>query len=427
MTNWLCYNGFSEIPLHSRNDEESHSAETENSSANEYLGVVYDATKVKKYSAELEIDGHVISGGDYWTALDAAKAYDELVTLYCDLDEPRNFPEGDAMGTSQEQLEEVEWQAPEAGNRHADIIPPIPQTYLTIDEIKEALEREKAIDVYTVDLAGKSSLADFMVFATGRSQAHMRRMADLLIKSMKARDIVDDFDYAVEGRDCDDWMIADCNNIVVHLMRADTRRILALEDHWENMVDDKHSVYGDMSEDEYMDRFGTSELMEYLEDEDHLHEDEDGEGSGVEWKHFLEAVNSGMFKENFRGFMMERAVAFQLVNRAGVQIAQSAAVFVPDVANVLQFLNALEQKKIKQLKEVDFSTLKVFASEAAYRTNQNPSQIDQLGECGSGSALIVEVPEVWVELGESGTSKTLPTVCLHLTEWTTVRELQEAK
>ncbi|KAG1698587.1 hypothetical protein DVH05_014454 [Phytophthora capsici] len=252
-------------------------------SKTEYLGVVFDASKVKKYSAELELEGHIISGGDYWTAIDAAKAYDELVALYCDLDEPRNFPEGDSAEIGQESAAEVEWEAPDAGNRHADIIPAIPQTYLTIDEVKEALEKEKAIDVYTVDLAGKSSLADFMVFATGRSQAHMRRMADLLIKSMKARDIVDEFDYAVEGRDCDDWMIADCNNIVVHLMRADTRRILALEEHWENMVDDKHSVYGDMTEDEYMDKFGTSELMEYLEDEDHPNED-DEEGSGVEWK-----------------------------------------------------------------------------------------------------------------------------------------------
>ncbi|KAG7390224.1 Mitochondrial assembly of ribosomal large subunit protein 1 [Phytophthora pseudosyringae] len=262
-------------------DDDAHATEE---TETEYLGVVYDAAKVKKYSAELEIEGHVISGGDYWTALDAAKAYDELVTLYCDLDAPRNFPEGDAMENGQETADDVEWQAPDAGNRHADIIPPIPRSYLTIDEVKDALEREKAIDVYTVDLAGKTSLADFMVFATGRSQAHMRRMADLLIKSMKARAVVDDFDYAVEGRDCDDWMIADCNNIVVHLMRADTRRILALEDHWENMVDDKHSVYGDMNEDEYMDKFGTSELMEYLEDADHPHGDDEGEGSGVEWK-----------------------------------------------------------------------------------------------------------------------------------------------
>lgn len=142
-----------------------------------------------------------------------------------------------------------------------------------------ALEREKAIDVYTVDLAGKSSLADYMVFTTGRSQAHMRRMADLLIRSMKARRLDDDFDYAVEGRDCDDWMIADCNNVVVHFLREDTRRILNLEDHWENMVDDKHRVYGDMTEDEYMDKFGTSELMEYLQDDDLVHSEEDDAAS----------------------------------------------------------------------------------------------------------------------------------------------------
>ncbi|KAF4321131.1 hypothetical protein BBO99_00004394 [Phytophthora kernoviae] len=203
----------------------------------------------------MNIEGHVISGGDYWTALDAAKAYDELVTLYGDLDDPRNFPEGDTE-TKAEEAEELEWQAPHVGDRHADIIPAVPQTYLTIDEVQAALEREKAIDVYTVDLAGKSSLADYMVFATGKSQAHMRRMADLLIKSMKAREIVDEFDYGVEGRDY----------------------------HWENMVNDKHRIYGDMTEDEYMDKFGTSELMEYLEDEDHPHARETGEGSGVEWK-----------------------------------------------------------------------------------------------------------------------------------------------
>ncbi|CAI5740934.1 unnamed protein product [Hyaloperonospora brassicae] len=250
----------------------------------EYIGVVYNADNVKKYSAELIIDENVISGGDFWTALDAAKAYDELVTLYCDLDTPRNFPEADAVEFAPKNAEDMEWLAPEAGNRHADLIPPIRQTYLTIDEVKDALEREKAIDVYVVDLAGKTSLANYMVFATGKSQSHMRRMADMLIKSMKVRDIVDEFDYGVEGRECDDWMIADCNNIVVHLMRADTRRIMALEDHWENMVDNKHRVYGDMNEDEYMDKFGTSELMEYLEDEDHPRAEEDGEGSGVEWE-----------------------------------------------------------------------------------------------------------------------------------------------
>ncbi|GLE10799.1 hypothetical protein PINS_up023050 [Pythium insidiosum] len=271
--------------------------------AAQYVGVKYNPSKVKKYSAELELDGHIIVGGDYWTALDAAKGYDELVDLYCDLETPRNFPAGSEQaelaaaaasgGLSAAGDVPSEWEVPDAGKRNADIIPPIPQTYLTLDEVLAALEREKAIDVYTVDLAGKSSLADFMVFTTGRSQAHMRRMADMLIQSMKARNIEDEFDYSVEGRDCDDWMIADCNNIVVHFMREDTRRILNLEHHWEHMENDKHKVYGDMTEDEYMDKFGTSELMEYLEDDDFAQDDDveatDDSGSkrprgDIDWK-----------------------------------------------------------------------------------------------------------------------------------------------
>ncbi|TDH70341.1 hypothetical protein CCR75_001617 [Bremia lactucae] len=249
-----------------------------------YLGVVYNAAKVKKYSAEIDIESHVISGGEYWTALEAAKAYDELVTLYCDLDEPRNFPESSIIATKDDHGNEIEWQAPDAGSRHADLIPCVPKTYLTIQEVQEALERENAIDVYTINLAGKSSLADYMVFATGRSQAHMRRMADLLIQSIRTRAIMDDFDYIVEGRDCDDWMIADCNTIVIHLMCAKTRRILALEDHWENMVEDKHRIYGNMSEDEYMDKFGTSELMEDL-DKNELESDcNSTDDAKIDWK-----------------------------------------------------------------------------------------------------------------------------------------------
>lgn len=119
-------------------DDEAEEAEidAENPAA-AYIGVKYYPSKVKKYSAELSIDGHVISGGDYWTALDAAKGYDELVDLYCDLDTPRNFSSGSAdaeeaaAGLADAStgvvVTEGEWEVPEVGKRHADMIPPIPQ------------------------------------------------------------------------------------------------------------------------------------------------------------------------------------------------------------------------------------------------------------------------------------------------------------
>lgn len=222
-----------------------------------YIGVTYSPENVKKYAAELELDDKlVISGGEYWTAEDAARGYDELVDLYCDDDAPRNFGLTDAKA-----LPAAEWSLP-SGERHADLIPVIPNTYFTIDEVIQAVTREKGIDVRTLDLEGKSSLAKYMVFVTCRSQSHMRRLADMMIRSLKARNLNDDFEYAVEGRNCDDWMIADCNTIVIHFLREDTRRILKLEEHWELMENDRHKIYGHMSPDEYMDRFGTSELMD---------------------------------------------------------------------------------------------------------------------------------------------------------------------
>ncbi|KAG7386983.1 Mitochondrial assembly of ribosomal large subunit protein 1 [Phytophthora pseudosyringae] len=73
------------------NVEDVHVAETENAAANEFLGVRFNATKIKKYSAELEVDGRTIVGDDFWTPVDAAKGYDRLVASHGDQSMPRNF------------------------------------------------------------------------------------------------------------------------------------------------------------------------------------------------------------------------------------------------------------------------------------------------------------------------------------------------
>ncbi|KAE9017997.1 hypothetical protein PR003_g18142 [Phytophthora rubi] len=73
------------------NVEDVHVAETENEAANEFLGVRFNAAKIRKYSAELEVGGRVVVGGDFWTPMDAAKAYDKLVASHGDETTPRNF------------------------------------------------------------------------------------------------------------------------------------------------------------------------------------------------------------------------------------------------------------------------------------------------------------------------------------------------
>ena len=56
---------------------------------------------------------------------------------------------------------------------------------LSLDEVLKALEVEKAMDVRTINLEGKSNLAQYMVFCTGRSRLHMRNMADLLVDAVR--------------------------------------------------------------------------------------------------------------------------------------------------------------------------------------------------------------------------------------------------
>ena len=56
---------------------------------------------------------------------------------------------------------------------------------MNLDEVLHALDHEKALDIRTIDLAGRSNLAQHMVFCTGRSRSHMRNMADLLVDAVR--------------------------------------------------------------------------------------------------------------------------------------------------------------------------------------------------------------------------------------------------
>ncbi|KAE9294193.1 hypothetical protein PF008_g24616 [Phytophthora fragariae] len=73
------------------NVEDVHVAETENEAANEFLGVRFNAAKIRKYSAELEVGGRVVVCGDFCTPVDAAKTYDKLVASHGDETTPCNF------------------------------------------------------------------------------------------------------------------------------------------------------------------------------------------------------------------------------------------------------------------------------------------------------------------------------------------------
>lgn len=238
----------------------------------QFRGVTKHENEMKKWRAVLSYKGKEIDGGFHWTEEDAAKAYDELVLIYRGKNNAKdtlNFPNQNTY--SNQAVTKTEWQSPEKRqNSPLQLIPVRKGKSLSLDEILHALDEEKAIDVRTIDLSGKSTLAEHMVFCTGTSRLHMRNMADLLVDAIRAREIQDDFEYGVEGRDCEDWMIVDAKTIIVHFLREDTRRVLNLESHWENMKDNMNTEYGHLSAEEYVEKYGAAEGVQdaVVEDEE---------------------------------------------------------------------------------------------------------------------------------------------------------------
>ncbi len=98
-----------------------------------------------------------------------------------------------------------------------------------LDLILQELDDDKAEDVVTIDLAGKSEIADAMVIASGRSQRHVGAMADKVMRKLKEAG----FGRArVEGQPACDWVLIDAGDVIVHLFRPEVRGFYNLERVW---------------------------------------------------------------------------------------------------------------------------------------------------------------------------------------------------
>jgi ribosome-associated protein len=98
-----------------------------------------------------------------------------------------------------------------------------------LDTVLECLDDAKAEDVVSIDLNGKSSIADFMVIASGRAQRHVGAIADQLVERLK------DAGYGkarVEGQTTCDWVLIDAGDVIVHVFRPEVRSFYNLEKLW---------------------------------------------------------------------------------------------------------------------------------------------------------------------------------------------------
>jgi ribosome-associated protein len=98
-----------------------------------------------------------------------------------------------------------------------------------LKDVVHWLDEAKAEEIVTVDLAGKSSIGDFMVIASGRSDRHVGAIADQLRKKLKDAGCPS---VRVEGLEACDWVLIDSGDIIVHVFRPEVRDFYNLEKMW---------------------------------------------------------------------------------------------------------------------------------------------------------------------------------------------------
>ncbi len=95
--------------------------------------------------------------------------------------------------------------------------------------ILASLDDDKAEDVVTIPLAGKSDLADHMVVASGRSTRQVTAIAEKLTDRLKARlGLI----CRTEGGDVGDWVLIDAGDVIVHIFRPEVREFYQIEKMW---------------------------------------------------------------------------------------------------------------------------------------------------------------------------------------------------
>ena len=98
--------------------------------------------------------------------------------------------------------------------------------------VKKTLDDNKADDVVVMDLRGKTSLASFMVVASGTSQRHVASMAEKVQLDLKAAG----YKSVAEGEERADWVLIDAFDVIVHIFKPEVREFYNIEKMWQSVV-----------------------------------------------------------------------------------------------------------------------------------------------------------------------------------------------
>tara|TARA_B100001750_G_C15365360_1_gene524437 strand:- start:255 stop:611 length:357 start_codon:yes stop_codon:yes gene_type:complete len=100
-------------------------------------------------------------------------------------------------------------------------------------EIENLLSDNKAVEIKSINLKDKTSIADFMIIASGNSSRHIQALSETVLDKLKKKGINN---CRLEGRESKDWKLIDANDIIIHIFHPEKRKFYDLERMWSELI-----------------------------------------------------------------------------------------------------------------------------------------------------------------------------------------------
>ena len=101
------------------------------------------------------------------------------------------------------------------------------------ETIIKTLNMNKALDVVSIDLKDKSSMADYMIIASGTSSRHIQSLSEQVLEKLKNNGVKDS---KIEGKDSTEWKLVDGIDLIVHIFHPEKRKFYELEKMWSELI-----------------------------------------------------------------------------------------------------------------------------------------------------------------------------------------------
>ena len=99
--------------------------------------------------------------------------------------------------------------------------------------ILETLDSNKALDIVSIDLKNKSSMADYLIIASGTSSRHIQALSEMILEKLRSNGVKNS---KIEGKESGDWKLVDGIDLIVHIFHPDKRKFYELEKIWSEVI-----------------------------------------------------------------------------------------------------------------------------------------------------------------------------------------------